>query len=40
MEDNPNARKSSTLLTLKCGVCSEPAPDHYHFGGKHLMYKN
>ena len=23
-------------LTLSCGVCSAPAPDHLHFGGSKI----
>ena len=30
-------RRAPTALTLRCNVCSAPAPDHLHFGG-HCCY--
>ena len=27
-------KRPPAALTLTCGVCSAPAPDHLHFGGK------
>jgi len=30
-------KRAPTLLTLRCDVCTAPAPDHYHFGG-HCCY--
>ena len=35
MEEKEPARRVRTVLSLECGVCSAPAPDHLHFGGKH-----
>lgn len=34
-EPEPPSRRprAPTALTVECGVCSEPAPDHLHFGG-------
>ena len=31
--DGVNKRFAASL-TLSCGVCSAPAPDHMHFGGR------
>ena len=35
-EQEPGARRqrAPTALTMKCGVCYAPAPDHIHFGGQ------
>ena len=35
-EPEPPSRRprAPTALTVECGVCSEPAPDHLHFGGE------
>ena len=27
-------KRAAPALTLTCGVCCAPAPDHLHFGGK------
>ena len=32
-------KRPPAALTLTCGVCSAPAPDHLHFGGKVEMTK-
>ena len=34
MEEKEPARRVRTALSLECGVCRAPAPDHLHFGGK------
>ena len=26
-------KRAPTALTIECGVCLGPAPDHLHFGG-------
>ena len=39
MEEKEPARRVRTLLSIDCGVCSAPAPDHKHFGGKHHLLK-
>ena len=26
-------KRAPTALTVECGVCAGPAPDHIHFGG-------
>ena len=28
------SKRAPAPLTLVCGVCSAPAPDHLHFGGE------
>ena len=30
------SKRAQTRLTLKCGVCSAPAPEHFHFGGERI----
>ena len=32
-------KRPPAALNLTCGVCSAPAPDHLHFGGKVEMTK-
>ena len=27
-------RRAPNVLSLRCGVCQAPAPNHLHFGGK------
>ena len=29
-------KRAPTALTVECGVCLGPAPDHLHFGGKNI----
>jgi len=36
-EDKKMKKRPATVLTLICGVCSAPAPDHLHFGA-HTCY--
>ena len=31
-------KRRPTTLSLACGVCGAPAPDHVHFGGSKLRY--
>ena len=33
-------KRAPTALTVECGVCSGPAPDHLHFGGNLYTNKN
>ena len=40
MEEKESARRVRTVLSLDCGVCSAPAPDHLHFGGKERVKPN
>jgi hypothetical protein len=30
----PGQKRPPAMLTLPCGVCGAPAPDHKHFGGR------
>ena len=30
-------KRPPAMLTLPCGVCWAPAPDHKHFGGREYM---
>ena len=30
-------KRAPTALTVECGVCHGPAPDHVHFGGKETV---
>jgi hypothetical protein len=30
-------KRPPAMLTLPCGVCGAPAPDHKHFGGREYM---
>ena len=29
-------KRTHIALSIPCGVCSAPAPEHFHFGGKIL----
>ena len=30
-------KRAPTALTVECGVCLGPAPDHLHFGGRSFI---
>ena len=33
-------RRAPNVLSLRCGVCQAPAPNHLHFGGKGTTLAN
>ena len=35
-ETDGTIKRFPASLTLSCGVCSAPAPDHLHFGGSKI----
>ena len=32
-------KRPQAMLTLPCGVCGAPAPDHKHFGGRQYNHR-